>query len=84
MPTEGPIIESELIKVLEAEGNNINGGGSFETRSHDGHRYAKYEAHIMPYGGHMAGVPGEIGSPIVGGASPFVNRGFPLGGTPGL
>ncbi|KAL3428074.1 stress response protein NST1 [Phlyctema vagabunda] len=64
-PQEQPITEKELLEICETEGNATNGGGSFEVREENGHRRIRYDFDTS-YVQRPLGVPGEIGSPIVG------------------
>ncbi|KAK3324111.1 salt tolerance down-regulator-domain-containing protein [Cercophora scortea] len=66
--------EDELLVICETEGNEVNGGGSFDVRE-DGLgqksiRFVASNAHSNAQPLHRAvGAPSEIGSPIVGGGS---------------
>ena len=63
---EGPVSEKEILDICETEGNPLNGGGSFDIRKDNNNRYSiRHETDLPPQ--RPVGVPGEIGSPIVGG-----------------
>jgi hypothetical protein len=65
-----PVPEEELLDMCETEGNDVNGGGSFDVRVDRG--TGTIGIRFVP--GHSmgslaqraVGPPGEIGSPIVG------------------
>ncbi|KAK3358250.1 salt tolerance down-regulator-domain-containing protein, partial [Lasiosphaeria ovina] len=70
--TGPPVGETELFDICETEGNEVNGGGSFDVR--DGGsgkisiRFVSSSGRSNSQPLHRAvGAPGEIGSPIVGG-----------------
>jgi len=66
-PGEQPVSEKELLQICETEGNNMNGGGSFEIRNDaNGQSYIRHE-NDTPSAHRPIGAPGEIGSPVVGG-----------------
>ncbi|KAI0376265.1 hypothetical protein F5Y04DRAFT_266806 [Hypomontagnella monticulosa] len=75
VPGRAAITEEELEAICETEGNDHNGGGSFDIRREEGKVAIRFQA-----GGGSPSVsfprsigaraPGEIGSPIVGAASP--------------
>ncbi|KAK3687466.1 salt tolerance down-regulator-domain-containing protein [Podospora appendiculata] len=66
--------DDELLVICETEGNEVNGGGSFDVRE-DGPnqmsiRFVSSNAHSTSQPLHRAvGAPSEIGSPVVGGGS---------------
>ncbi|KAF7884539.1 uncharacterized protein EAF02_004875 [Botrytis sinoallii] len=66
---EEPVSERELLDICDTEGNQMNGGGTFEIRSSDGKSQIHYVSDSIPHDFRSAGAPGEIGSPISGGAS---------------
>lgn len=67
--TSEPVSEAELLDMCETEGNNQNGGGSFDLR-HDettgkvSLRFDATSSTVPPMGARGVGAPGEIGSPI--------------------
>lgn len=69
-PGETPVSEGELLDICETEGNLINGGGAFDIRQDGKSHSIRYE-NDTPAHHRAVGAPGEIGSPIVGGASRF-------------
>jgi hypothetical protein len=86
-PPDMPIIMKDLTKVLELEGDGLNGGGNFViTHDSNGRTLVGYEegnelpningasrhqAPGAPIGSGFHGAPGEIGSPTSGNASVF-------------
>lgn len=82
-----PIAMKDLTKVLEMEGDGLNGGGTFViTHDSSGRTLVGYEegnelpsingasmhqAPGAPIGSGFHGAPGEIGSPISGNPNPF-------------
>lgn len=66
---EEPLSERELLDICDTEGNPMNGGGTFEIRSSDGKSQIHFVSDSMSHDFRSAGAPGEIGSPISGGAS---------------
>ena len=75
-PHEGPISMKEMLGICDTEGNSQNGGGSFIIERHEPHTYVKFEpgrnTSISMNGGLG---PGDIGSPIPGGAMPSFGGG---------
>ncbi|KUJ07469.1 uncharacterized protein LY89DRAFT_742701 [Mollisia scopiformis] len=70
-PSEAPVSEKELLEICETEGNATNGGGSFDVRDNgEGHFSIRHDDDLPP-SHRPVGAPGEIGSPIIGGASRF-------------
>ncbi|KAL8898955.1 MAG: hypothetical protein Q9207_006445 [Kuettlingeria erythrocarpa] len=73
---EGTISLQEMINICDTEGNNQNGGGSFAIESTEktgtgtGGTFVKFESGRNTSMSTRGGAPGEIGSPIVGGAFP--------------
>ncbi|KAK3390591.1 salt tolerance down-regulator-domain-containing protein [Podospora didyma] len=68
-----PVDEAELLDMCETEGNEVNGGGSFDVREdRSGKMSIRYvddgRSNPRPHR-RAVGAPGEIGSPIVGGGS---------------
>ena len=68
----------DLYVICDTEGNSQNGGGSFEIERHgDAGAYVRFDpgrSMSMSMGGGMG--PGDIGSPVPGGAMPSFGRGF--------
>ena len=70
----------EMLDICDTEGNTQNGGGSFRIDAHGpAGMYVKFEpgrSASVSMGGGMG--PGEIGSPVAGGAMPAFGgaRGF--------
>lgn len=81
-----PISDKEIMDLTETEGNQTNGGGFFEVkRDEDGQPLIHFEPVDCSMGiGRPNGVPGDIGSPVVGSANatPLSSR-FPSG-PPGI
>jgi hypothetical protein len=67
------VSERELLDICETEGNSTNGGGTFEVKAENGTTMIRYEVSTLS-SGRPAGVPGEIGSPIVGSGMPAISR----------
>ncbi|CAD6446722.1 2d150ccf-d702-4181-87ea-72db8da9a262 [Sclerotinia trifoliorum] len=68
-PREEPVSERELLDICDTEGNQMNGGGTFEIRHSNGKSQIHYVSDSTPHDFRAVGAPGEIGSPISGGAS---------------
>lgn len=68
--TDVPVSELEILEICETEGSPNNGGGSFDIRKDAGDRHSiLYEAEVAPRSSNQSfGAPGDIGSPVVGGA----------------
>lgn len=86
-PLENPVSDKEILDLCETEGNATNGGGFFDVKyDADGQPLIRYEPVDSMTMRGPAGVPGDIGSPIVGSANvtPLSSR-FPSGppGIPG-
>jgi hypothetical protein len=63
------VADQELLELAETEGNSINGGGQFDLKMRpDEEACIRYDLNL---GGNQraVGVPGDIGSPVVGSAS---------------
>ncbi len=76
---EPDIWPKEVMEICETEGNAQNGGGTLVTTERPGAGwFLKFEHDKIPAIGRA---PGDIGSPIVGGAMPFGggHRGFGAG-----
>ncbi|KAL8376990.1 hypothetical protein RB595_007901 [Gaeumannomyces hyphopodioides] len=80
------VTEAELLDLCDTEGNQSNGGGSFETRQDDATSQV-YVCWLPTDGDQLAQRAvgrslGEIGSPIIGGGSGSSNSpwGTPVGG----
>jgi len=75
-----PVDEKELLDMCETEGNDINGGGSFDVQEDEpGKRFIRYvsnngRTNSQPLIHRAVGAPGEIGSPIVGGSLFSIQR----------
>ncbi len=73
---EATISLQEMMNICDTEGNNQNGGGSFTIESTEktgpgpGGTFVKFESGRNTSMSSRGGAPGEIGSPIVGGAFP--------------
>ncbi|KAI0160942.1 hypothetical protein GGR52DRAFT_562280 [Hypoxylon sp. FL1284] len=77
-PMHEPASERELMDMCETEGNDQNGGGTFDIR-HD--ENGKISIKFQPDAGlkqgslnRNLGAPGEIGSPVVDSSSPRIPR----------
>lgn len=69
--SEGTITLQEMLDICDTEGNNQNGGGSFIIESQgDTGTFVKFESGRNTSMSTRGGVPGDIGSPISGGAFP--------------
>lgn len=68
-PREEPVSERELLDICDTEGNQMNGGGTFEIRHSNGKSQIHYVSDPTPHDFRAVGAPGEIGSPISGNAS---------------
>lgn len=82
-PHEGPISMKEMLDICDTEGNTQNGGGSFIIEHHEPHTFVKFEPGRTTSISMSGGIgPGDIGSPIPGGAIPSFGggRGFPQHG----
>ncbi|KAG4032154.1 hypothetical protein MFRU_007g00670 [Monilinia fructicola] len=80
---EDAVSEKELLDICDTEGNQMNGGGTFEIRlDSTGKPQIHYISDSIPHDFRSVGAPGEIGSPISGGASrnPGPPRRAPIGG----
>ncbi|KAK8115806.1 hypothetical protein PG984_012308 [Apiospora sp. TS-2023a] len=69
--TSDPISQSELLDMCETEGNNQNGGGTFDIKQDDASgkvsvRFDPNSGSSGPSGSRNVGAPGEIGSPVPG------------------
>lgn len=70
-PSEPTVSEKELLEICDTEGNTVNGGGSFDVRNNgEGHISIRHDDDL-PSSQRPVGAPGEIGSPVVGGATRF-------------
>ena len=67
--SEGTITLQEIVDICDTEGNNHNGGGSFiiETPGDTG-AFVKFDSGRNTSVSARGGVPGDIGSPVPGGA----------------
>ncbi|PQE11082.1 stress response nst1 protein [Rutstroemia sp. NJR-2017a BVV2] len=71
-PREEPVSEKELLDLCDTEGDPTNGGGTFTIRTHtNGKSQVRYESDAPPQSFRSVGAPGEIGSPLVNGASRY-------------
>lgn len=66
---DGHISLAEMLDICDTEGNPQNGGGSFTVTQESGHSFVKFEPR-QNNSMSMRGAPGEIGSPVPGGAMP--------------
>lgn len=67
--SEGTISLPEMLDICDTEGNNQNGGGSFNVESQENSgTFVKFESGRNTSMSTRGGVPGDIGSPITGGA----------------
>ncbi|PQE25691.1 stress response nst1 protein [Rutstroemia sp. NJR-2017a BBW] len=70
-PREEPVSEKELLDLCDTEGDGSNGGGTFTVRTQpNGKSQVRYESDAPPQS-FRAVAPGEIGSPLVNGASRY-------------
>lgn len=69
---EEPVSERELLDICDTEGNATNGGGYFDVQTDSNGRTTIKHQTEAPSNGRPVGAPGEIGSPIVGGAMPAI------------
>jgi hypothetical protein len=77
-----PLSDQQILDLCETEGNPNNGGGYFEVRyDNEGRPSIHYDSDLpSPPANHRpVGVPGEIGSPVVGGSG--ISR---FSGPPGI
>ena len=72
---EGQISLREMMDICDTEGNSQNGGGSFTVTREQAGDFIRFEAGRNTSVGMRGGVPGEIGSPIAGGAMPAFGGG---------
>lgn len=69
--TGDAVSQSELLDMCETEGNNQNGGGTFDIKQDDASgkvsvRFDPNSGGSGPSGSRNVGAPGEIGSPVAG------------------
>lgn len=67
---EGQIPLREMMDICDTEGNSQNGGGSFTVTREQTGDFIRFEAGRNTSVSMRGGVPGDIGSPIPGGAMP--------------
>ena len=67
---EGQISLREMLDICDTEGNSQNGGGSFTVAHEQTGEFIRFEAGRNTSVSTRSGVPGDIGSPIPGGAMP--------------
>lgn len=68
---EGPIAMPEMLDICDTEGNSQNGGGSFVIENHEPNGvFVKFDQGRSISMSTRGGVPGDIGSPVPGGAMP--------------
>ncbi len=67
---EGLIALREMMDICDTEGNSQNGGGSFTVTREQTGDFIRFEAGRNTSVSMRGGVPGDIGSPIPGGAMP--------------
>ncbi|MCJ1357946.1 MAG: Stress response protein nst1 [Icmadophila ericetorum] len=74
-PHEAPIQLTDILDIVDTEGNAQNGGGAFHVHN-EGQRgmYIKFEPNEGSSMARAVGMAGEIGSPVVG-------HNFPFGGS---
>jgi hypothetical protein len=75
--TMGDILEEELLDLCDTEGNQLNGGGSFEIRRNakgPGRHAIRWVPDTSPGQNRPVGAPGEIGSPVIGSGTAGFSR----------